>query len=120
MPRKKTISFSKNTLVAMFKALAGILDEDTELAEKLRSELMRRIEIPQKTRIEIAGFFDKGTSLEDIRKQLDEKTLEELVSIVNGYSLDPAKTFRKSRDKQRIIEFIVDRRNSLLNRYQGF
>jgi hypothetical protein len=55
MPVKKTISLSKNTLVAMFKAMAEILDEDTELAEKLRSELVKRIDIPQKARIEIVG-----------------------------------------------------------------
>lgn len=100
--------------------MAELLNEDTELAEKIRSELMRRIEIPQKTRIEIAGFLDKGTLSEDIRKQLDGRTIKELVSIVYGYSLDPAKTIRKSTDRQRIIEFIIDRRKSLLNRYQGF
>ena len=120
MPRKKTISLSRNTLIAMFKSMAELLDEDTELAEKIRSELVRRIEIPPRTRIEIAGFLDKGISPEDMRKQLDEKTLRELVSIVDGYSLDPAKTIRKLKDRQRIIEFIVDRRNSLLNRYKGF
>jgi hypothetical protein len=118
--RRKTVSLSKNTLVAMFRAIAEILDEDTELAEKLRSELMKRIKIQQKTHVEIVGFFDKATSPDDIRKQLDAKTLEELVSVVNGYSLDPTKTIRKLTDKQRIIEFIIDRRNGLLNRYQGF
>jgi hypothetical protein len=120
MPRKKTISLSRNTLIAMFKAMAELLDEDTELAEKIRSELMRRIEMPSKTRIRIAGFLDKSISPEDMRKQLEEKTLEELVAIVEGYSLDTAKTIRKLKDRQRISELIIDRRNSLLNRYQGF
>jgi hypothetical protein len=58
--------------------------------------------------------------MEHIMKQLDEKTLEELVSIVNGYSLDHTKTIRKSTDKQRIIGFIMDRREALLHRYEGF
>jgi hypothetical protein len=120
MPRKKTVSLSKNTLVAMFKAMADLLQEDSELAEKLRSELVARIEIPQKTRIEIAGFFDKNSAVEDIRKQLDEKDLKELVSIVEGYSLDTAKTIRKLKDRQKVIEFILERRKSLLDRYQGF
>lgn len=120
MPRKKTISLSKNTLAAMFNAMAEILEEDTEFAEKLRSELMKRIEIPEKIRVEISGFFDKNTSQEDIRKQLDEKTLEELVSIVNAHSLDQTKTIRKAKDRQKVIEFIIERRNSLVNRYQGF
>ena len=120
MPVRKTISLSKNTLVAMFKALAEILGEDTELAEKLRSELVKRIEIPRRTRVEVAGFFDKETSIEEISKKLEGKTLEELVSIVDGYSLDPTKTIRKSTDKQRIVKFIIERRNALLNRYKGF
>jgi len=120
MPVKKTVSLSKNTLVAMFKALAEILNEDTELADKLRLELIKRIEIPQKTYVEIAGFFDKDTTSEDFRKQLESRTLEELVSVIDGYSLDHTKTIRKSTDRQKIIEFIIDRRNSLLNRYQGF
>jgi len=120
MPVKKTISLSKNTLVAMFKSLAEILSEDTELAEKLRSELVKRIEIPQRTRVEIAGFFDKDTSIEEISKNLEGKTLEELISIVDGYSLDPSKTIRKTKDRQKIIKFIIDRRNALLNRYKGF
>jgi len=120
MPVRKTISLSKNTLIAMFRALAEILSEDTELAEKLRSELVKRIEIPQRTHVEIVGFFDKDTPIEDISKQLEEKTLEELVSIVDGYSLDHTKTIRKSKDRQRIVEFIIDRRNALLNRYKGF
>lgn len=120
MPRKKTISLSKNTLAAMFKAMAEILEEDTEFAEKLRSELVRRIEIPKKTRVELVGFLDKSTPQEDIRKQLEEKTLKELISIVSAYSLDPAKTVRKMKDRQKVIDFIVDRRNCLVNRYQGF
>ena len=120
MPVKKTISLSKNTLIAMFKALAEILSEDTELAEKLRSELFKRIEIPQRTRVEIPGFFDRNTSTKEISESLEAKTLDELISIVDGYTLDPTKTIRKSKDRQRIIKFIIDRRKALLNRYKGF
>lgn len=120
MPVRKTISLSKNTLIAMFRVLAEILDEDTELAEKLRSELVKRIETPERTHAKITGFFDKDTPIEDIVRQLEAKTLKELVSIVDGYALDHTKTIRKLKDKQRIIKFIIERRNALLNRYEGF
>ena len=117
---KKTISLSKNKLVAMFRVLSEILSEDTELAERLRSELVKRIETPQRTHVKIVGFFDKDTPMEDIARQLEEKTLKELVSIVDGYALDHTKTKRKLKDKQRIVKLILDRRNALLNRYKGF
>lgn len=119
MPRK-TVSLSKNTLIAMFKALAEILSEDTKLAKKLHTELIKRIEVPPRTHVKIAGFFDKSTTEETIRKQLDGKTLEELVSIVDGYTLDPTKTIRKLTNREKIIDFIIDRRKGLLSRYEGF
>lgn len=118
--KRKTVSLSKNTLVAMFKAFAEILDEDTELAEKLREELTKRIEIPQKAYTEIEGFFDISVTAEDMKTRLEPMTLQELVSIVNGYSLDPTKNIRKLTDRLRIIEFVIERRQALLNRYKGF
>lgn len=118
--KRKTLSLSKVTLPALFRAVADILEEDTPLAESLRLELLKRIETSHKKYSEVDNFFDKNVSSENMRAQLDELSVPELFSIVNRFSLDSSHALRKTSDKQKILNLIIDGRGKLLNRYSGF
>jgi len=120
MSVKKTISLSKNSLIALFKALGEILEEDSELADKLRSELMKRIILSGEEPPELEGLFEASVPNDEIRSKLVQKSLPELIAIVNKYALDPAQNIRKTKDREKIITFILEKRTVLIDRYKGF
>lgn len=120
MPVKKTVSLSKNSLVALFKVLGEILEEDSELAEHLRSELSKRLTSPAEEPAELTGFFSSTITNEEIKSRLEQLPVSELIALVNKHALDPARNIRKNVDKDKIIAFILERRTSLINRYKGF
>ena len=120
MPVKKTISLSKNSLIAIFKALGEILEEDSELADKLRAELTKRITLSEEETPELKGLFQNTVSDDAVRAALVQRSLPELIAVVNKYALDPAQNIRKTKDKEKVINFILARRALLMGRYKGF
>ncbi len=121
MPRaRKTISLSKNTLVLLFRSIADILEEDTNLSDELRSELLKRLSTSEKEKIKNIIFFDKNIDEKDMEIQLESESIDGLKSIIQEYSLDPKRVVRKWTDKRKIIEFILERRHALISRFEGF
>lgn len=100
-----------------------------ELADFLRT-LAKRIEqgdVPlserkQENRVqhEVNGFFDVNVPEEIIKEELTALDINSLKDIVNMHKLDPKSTVRKWKDKDKIIDFIIERRKGLINRFKGF
>jgi hypothetical protein len=113
---RKTISMSKNTVSGLLHALAELIEKDEELASKLISKIQTSVKRP----IDIEDFFDKNVSDNDIKLELENLTIEDLVLLVGKYSLDSNRVVRKWKNKERIIAFILERRKNLVYRYEGF
>lgn len=117
---RKTISFSKNTLVLLFRSIADILEEDSNISNEMRLEILNRLTSSTNEKIEINNFFDQNINRNDMEKQLGDKSIEDLKSLVQEYSLDPKNVVRKWNNKKKIIDFILERRLALLSRFEGF
>ena len=93
-----------------------------ELADKIeRGEIsLNRQRQYQMDVPEIEGLFDVNTPERKVINQLNTLTIDQLKRLVGKYSLDPGQLVRKWKNKDRVIKYILERRDGLIDRHKGF
>ncbi len=117
MPRRRTVSFSKNTLSQLFFAIGEILKEDSEESKLLYNKILNRVDPEHKMSFESSNFFDKDISESAMRTTLEGYDMEQLRDTIKRSSLDPNRQTAKWKDKDKLIEFILKTRENLMVKF---
>jgi hypothetical protein len=117
MPRRRTVSFSKNTLSQLFFAFGEILKEDSEESKLLYNRILKMVDPEHKISFEFSNFFDKDISESVMRTTLEGYDVEKLKEAIKGLSLDPNRQTAKWKDKDKLIEFLLETRKNLMIKF---
>ena len=115
--RRKSISFSKNTLSQLFFNIGEILREDSEESNIIYNRIIQGVNPGHEKKYEFPNFFDKDITKNDMKKILDEYDIKMLQEAIRGLSLDPNRLTVKWKEKDKLIEFILDTRKKLLLKF---
>ena len=78
---------------------------------------MQGVDPGNKNKYEFPNFFDKDIAENDMKKILDEYDLKMLKEAIRGLSLDPNRQTVKWKEKDKLIEFIIESRKKLLLKF---
>ena len=109
---KKTISLTKNKLSEILKAVGATCKSKNllEIADRIKNDeslfndIMKRIE--SKKENSVAAQIDVfGTDC--LREDIDNLELEDLRTILLTHNLDPSRNVRKWKDREKVIDYII-------------